>query len=95
MTKNDKHKSCVLLFTTQSGLLKTLKKELFLLKILSEKERKLETCIFSFPTIFYTHPKKNFCCEVAFILSSANAFNLDQSENLSFGKELKWRTALY
>ena len=36
------------------------------------------------------HPyKKNFCVKVSFILSSASAFNLDLSKNLSFGKELK------
>ena len=35
-----------------------------------------------FPIIFSTHPK-------TFNLSSANAFNLDQSKNLSFGKETR------
>ena len=33
--------------------------------------------------------KKNFCFYVTFILSSANAFNLDLSEDLLFGKEVK------
>ena len=31
----------------------------------------------------------NFNFLFTFILSSANAFNLDQTKNLSFGKELK------
>ena len=38
--------------------------------------------------MFSTLPRKNFNLPVTFILSSANAFNLDQSKNLSFGKEL-------
>ena len=42
----------------------------------------------SFPTMFSTHPRKNFSCIITFILSSVNAFILDQSKNLSFGKEL-------
>ena len=37
---------------------------------------------------FYTYPKKSFSFYVTFILSSANAFNVDQSENMSFSKEL-------
>ena len=40
-----------------------------------------------FPATLSTHTK-NFCMLVTFILSSANVSNLDQSENLSFGKEL-------
>ena len=39
-------------------------------------------------TMFSAHPNKNICFRVAFILSSASAFNLDQSKNLLFGKEL-------
>ena len=42
-----------------------------------------------FPTMFSTHPKINFNFSVTFILSSANAFNLDQLKYLSFGKVLK------
>ena len=38
--------------------------------------------------MFSTHPKTNFTVSVTFILSSANAFSLGQSTNLSFGKEL-------
>ena len=41
-----------------------------------------------FPIMFSTHLKTNFNFSVAFILSSGNAFNLVQSKNLSFGKEL-------
>ena len=39
--------------------------------------------------MFSTLPKTNFNFSVTFILSSAIAFNLDQSKNLPFGKELK------
>ena len=38
--------------------------------------------------MFSTHVKKNLRVLSEFILWSANAFNLDQSKNLSFGKEL-------
>ena len=36
--------------------------------------------------MYSTHPKKNFCFLFTFSLSSANALNLDLSENLSFGR---------
>ena len=39
--------------------------------------------------MFSTRPKTNFSFSVTFILSSASAFNLDQSKNLSFGKWLR------
>ena len=39
--------------------------------------------------MFSTLPETNFNFWVTFILSSANAFNLDQYTNLLFGKELK------
>ena len=39
-----------------------------------------------FPQWFLPFPKQKF--SVTFILSPANAFNLDQSKILSFGKEL-------
>ena len=38
--------------------------------------------------MFSTLPQTNFNFSVAFILSSASAFNVDQSISLSFGKEL-------
>ena len=43
-----------------------------------------------FPLCFLPIPnsKVNFCFLVTFVLSSAHAFNLDQSKILSFGKEL-------
>ena len=41
-----------------------------------------------FSTMFSTHPKNNIHCQVAFILSSANALSFDHPKNLSFGKEL-------
>ena len=39
-------------------------------------------------TVFFTCPKTNFNFSPTFMLSSANAFNLDQYKNLSFSKEL-------
>ena len=38
--------------------------------------------------MFSTHPEKNFCFWVKFILSSATALNLGQSQILSFVKGL-------
>ena len=40
--------------------------------------------------MFSAHPNTNFNFWITFILSSANAFNLDYSKILSFGKELKY-----
>ena len=42
-----------------------------------------------FPKMFSTLSETNFNFYVTFILSSAKAFNLDQSKILSFGKGLK------
>ena len=39
--------------------------------------------------MFSTFPKQNLNFSFTFVLLSANAFNLDQSKILSFGKELK------
>ena len=56
-------------------------------KTLWEKEKILATSIFSFTHhVFFTLPKTEIIISVT--LSSANAFNLVQSEILSFGKEL-------
>ena len=41
-----------------------------------------------FSTIFPTLSERRIIISVTFILSSANAFNLDQSKILQFGKEL-------
>ena len=38
--------------------------------------------------MFFTLPKTTFNISVTFVLLSANAFNLDQSKILMFGKEL-------
>ena len=48
----------------------------------------LVTSIFSFSYNVFYPCRTNFRFSVTFILSSASAFNLDQSKNLSFGKEL-------
>ena len=44
---------------------------------------------FSLPAMFSTCPNTNFNFSVTCILSSANAFNLNQSKKLSFDKELR------
>ena len=44
--------------------------------------------LFAFPTMFPTHPITNLYFSITFNLSSANAFNLDQSKILLFGTEL-------
>ena len=50
----------------------------------------LVNSIFSFTqNVFYPSQKTNFNFSVTFILTSANALNLDKSKNLSFGKELE------
>ena len=41
-----------------------------------------------FPTLFLTHPRSHFSFLITFILSYANAFNLDKSKILLFRKEL-------
>ena len=41
-----------------------------------------------FSAMFSTLPETNFTFSVPFILSSASALNLNQSEKLSFGKDL-------
>ena len=45
--------------------------------------------------MFSTHPKTNYNFSVMFILSSENAFNLDQSKKSSFGKELRNRFQIW
>ena len=54
--------------------------------MLSEKQKTLETSIFSYvQNVFYT-VQTDFTFWIASILSFANAFNLDKHEILSFGK---------
>ena len=53
-----------------------------------KKEKMLVISISPFPVMFSTLPKTNFGFSITFIISSASAFNLDQSKNLSFGREL-------
>ena len=50
------------------------------------KEKMLVTSIFFFSNNVFYSPINRFCAK--FILSSANALNLDQSKILSFGKRL-------
>ena len=58
---------------------------------LENRGKKTKCCLpaFSrFPTIISTLEKTNVNFSVTFILSSANAFNLDKLKKLSLGKEL-------
>ena len=48
----------------------------------------LVTSIFSFSNNVFYPSQNKFQFSAKFNLSSANAFNLDQSKNLSLGKEL-------
>ena len=64
----------------------TLKNQPF--EILCENWEMLVTCIFSFSHNVFLQSKRKFIILVTFHLSSANAFSLDQSKILSFGKEL-------
>ena len=75
------------LFTTLSRLLTTLAKDFFL-KTLREKKKMLVTSIFFFSHNVFNSTKDKKKNYSIFILSSANAFNLDQSKILLFGKEL-------
>ena len=59
-----------------------------LVKTLWEKEKMPVTSIFSFSNNVFYPCKTNVTFSAKFNLLSANAFNLDQSKNLSFGKEL-------
>ena len=43
-----------------------------------------------FPQCFLPFPKQVSIFSVTFILLSASSFNLDQSQNLSFGKDLNY-----
>ena len=58
-------------------------------KIMWDKEKMLVISIFSFSPSFLTYRREKSSSLTASNLLSANAFNLDQSEILSFGKELK------
>ena len=74
---------------TQSRLLTTLKKKPFE-NIEGNGENAGNQNFFPFPSVFYpSQDKFSFFSHINFILSSANAFNLDQSKNLLFGKKLK------
>ena len=77
----------LLCFAIQSELLTTVYKLPF--KKDCRKRRKCWKLAFSlFPTMFSTPPKTNLNFSVIFILSSANAFNLDHHKIWSFAKEL-------
>ena len=69
----------------------TLKKKAF--ENIVGKKKMLVTSIFSFSHSVFFLSQANFNFSVTFILSSANAFNLDQFKNLLFGKELKELTS--
>ena len=67
-----------------------------LLKTLWENEKMLVTSIFFFShNLFYSSQNKFHFFQSHFILSSANAFNLDQSKISSFGEELELLSAIH
>ena len=74
------------LFTTQARLLTTLYNKPFE-NIVGKGENAGNQHFLLFPQCFLPFPKQVSFFSVTFILSSANAFNLDQSKILSFGKE--------
>ena len=67
----------------------TLKKKV-LENIVGKGENADNQAFSPFPIMFSTHPTNNCYLKVTgtFILKFTNAFSLDQSKNLSFGKEL-------
>ena len=74
---------------TQSKLLTTLLKKNPFENIVRKGENTGNQHFLLFPQCFLPFPKENCKFSVTFIfLSSANAFNLDESKILSFGKEL-------
>ena len=70
-----------------SKLLTTLGKKPFENMKKGENAGTQHFCLF--PTMFSIHPRTNINFSAKFDFLSANAFNLDQSKNLSFRKELK------
>ena len=58
------------------------------MKTLRKKEKMLVTSIFSFSHNVFYRFETDFMFSVTFIVSSANAFILDLSKILLFGKEL-------
>ena len=75
--------------TTQSRLLTTLRKKTFENFVGKRENAGNQHCL-PLVTFFSTLPKANLNFLFTFKLSSANAFNLDRSEILSFGKELSY-----
>ena len=72
----------------------TLKKMPFE-KIVGKGENAGNQHFLLFPQCFTTQSVRKIIFSAAFILSSANAFNLDQSKILLFGKELSYRRVAY
>ena len=83
-----KHHTITYLFTTQSRLLTTLRKEAFE-NILGKGENAGNQHFLLFPEMFSTIPKTNFNFLSCIILSSASCLNLNWAKFffLSFGKE--------
>ena len=71
---------------TNPILHKRHRKRGFLKKVGGEGENAANQAFSPFPTMFSVLPKTNFTLSVTFILLSANAFLLDQSKILLFGK---------
>ena len=69
-------------------------KERFLKTLWERKKMLVSSSFFSFPH-FLPFPNQISIFGILFILSSANAFDLDKSKILSFGKESKCTLTLY
>ena len=75
-----------LLFTAQSRLLTTLRKKPFE-NIVGKGENAGNQHFLLFPQCFLSFPQQISIVQSQLFFSSANAFNLDLSEILSFGKK--------
>ena len=73
----------ILHFTTQSRIFNDLEKEALRKNIEGKGENAGNEHFSFFPQCFYPSPKE-FCFHFTFILSSADAFNLDQPKNLLY-----------
>ena len=82
------------LFTTQSQLLTTPRKKR-IENIVRKGENAGNQHFLLFPQCFLPFLKQLAVFSDTFILWTANAFNLDQSKNLLFGKGLSFRNCMF
>ena len=76
----------------QSQLLTTLGQKAFKKNIFGKGENADDQHFLLFPSHFLPFPKRISTFQSHSFVSSANAFNLDQSKILSFGKEFRQST---